>query len=130
MKARRFVLILSLAGIVSAHGAVDLTPVTSEFVLAGIKATLLNFKEKGHTITYAQPPGWHYAGGADRIRFTPPQIPQAFGEIDQSPLAAPQKFDEWTTQGLHERTLAAVPPDSQKVTLVSEERSPLLVSVR
>ena len=57
-----------------------------------------------------------HAGGAGRIRFTPPGLNQAFAEIDQVPLPAPQNFDDETKKALREKALGSMPPDSQNPT--------------
>jgi len=128
MKTPSLALLLSLVGVVSLHAGIDLTPVPGERVLEGIKFPQLNFQQNGRRITYEQPRGWTYAGGGSRISFTPPDAPQAQAEINQSPLPAPQSFDEETMKLLRAKTLAAVPPDSQNTVLVSEEKNPLRIA--
>ena len=128
MKMKVYALLLALAASGSGYAAVDLTPVTSEFVLAGIKSTILTFKDNGRAVSYAQPRGWAVAWGGPRIKFTPPNIPQAQGEIEQSPLQAPQPLTDETRKALVQQTIASLPPDSQDVAVVSDEANPLLVS--
>lgn len=110
------------------RAAIDFTPVPTEFMFSGVKFQQLLFKDNGRTVSYTQPRGWSYSGGAAKIRFTPPDVPQAQAEIEQSPLQAPQKFDDETKKALQQKTLAALPPDSANVTVVSEEMNPLLVN--
>jgi len=122
--------LLLMLGAISLHAAIDFTPGTGERVLAGIKFQQLIFQQDGRKISYEQPRGWKYTGDSLRIAFTPPNVPQAQAEIDQSPLPAPQNFDEATMKKLQENVLAAVPPDSQNVTLVSVEKNPLMINQR
>ena len=124
----RFLLLVALAASQSVHAGVDFTPTTSQRVLAGITFQQLNFRENGLRVTYEQPRGWSYSGGGSRIRFTPPDLTQAHGEIDQTPLRTPQAFDEPTKKALQEQTLAAIPADSQNVEIVSDESDPVLVN--
>lgn len=108
--------------------SIDFTPGHGERVLEGIKFTELYFHENGRKISYEQPRGWSYTGDSSRIRFIPPNVQQAFGEMAQAPLSAPQNFDEPTIKALQERALQAVPADSQDVTLVSAEKNPLMIN--
>ena len=59
---------------------------------------------------------------------TPPNLAQAKGEITQSPLPAAQAFDEEGIKALQQKALASVPPASEKVAVVSEEKSPIQVN--
>jgi hypothetical protein len=108
--------------------AIDLDPVPGERILDGIKFPQLSFKQDGKKIVYEQPRDWTYSGGGGSIKFTPPHLAQAQAEIDQSPLQKPQNLDEETVKALQAQVLASVPPNSQKVTLVSEEKNPLLIN--
>lgn len=130
MKTTACALLVAFAAATSCAAAIDFSPVTSEFVLAGIKSTLLTFKDKDRAISYAQPRGWSVTGGGPRIKFTPPDVPQAQGEIEQSRLESPQALDEAVRKALPQQTIATLPPDSQNVAVVSEEANPLLVSGR
>lgn len=125
MKAASPLLIVLLAG--TANASVDFTTTTSERVLSGVKFQQLVFHQDGRTITYEQPRGWKYSGDASRITLTPPDISQAEAAIEQSPLAAPQIFDERTMKTLQEMVMASVPGNSQNVTLVSAEKNPLMI---
>ena len=109
-------------------GAIDFNPVPGERVLDGIKFPQLFFKQDGKKIIYEQPRGWNYSGSTASIKFIPPHLVQAEAEIDQSPLQKPPKLDEETVKALQAQVLASVPPKSQNVTLVSEEKNPLLIN--
>lgn len=127
MNARLLSAFIALAGACPAHGALDLTPVTSEIVFVGVKSTLLNFKDKGRTISYGPPRGWTFAADPAGIRFTPPLLALAHAAIEQSPLGAPSPLNEETNKALQAAAIAAVPPESRNVTLVSEETNPLRI---
>ena len=125
MKTAALLLLLGLSALRSASAAIDFTPIPTEFVLVGIKARLLNFQHDGRTISYGPPNGWTYTGTADGIKFTPPDLAQAQATIEQSPVKGAPGFDEEGIKALQAATMAAVPPDSRNVSVVSEEKSPL-----
>src|SRR5919201_481501 len=128
MLARSAIAAVLGAMIASAKATIDFTPIPGERVLEGIKFPELYFHENGQKISYEQPRGWTYTGDSSRIRFMPPGIAQAFGEMAQAPLAAPQNFDEPTMKLLRERALQSVPSDSHDVTVVAAEKNPLMIS--
>lgn len=110
-----------------AHAAIDFTPRPGERVLEGIKFPQLHFNHAGKTITYEQPRGWTHSGGGASIKFTPPALAQATAEIEQTPLPAPQPFTDESVKILSAQARAAVPPDSQNVVVISEERNPFRI---
>jgi hypothetical protein len=120
---------LLLAGSVATGWCdIDFTPGIGERALEGIKFTELYFHENGRQISYEQPRGWSYTGDSNHIRFIPPNAQQAFGEMAQAPLAAPQNLDEPTMKLLQERTLQSVPPDSRDITVVAAAKNPLMIN--
>lgn len=120
MKISPISFFIFVACAISAQASIDLTPVPSERVLAGIKFPKLNFREDGRLITYEPPRNWRYTGGGQRLRLTPPELAQAHGEIDQIPLREPQEFNEETLKAIRENTLAALPQGNQHPEIVSE----------
>jgi hypothetical protein len=114
----------------SACAQIDFSPARGERELNGIKFPQLIFHHNGQAITYEQPRGWTCSGGGNSIRFAPPDIAQASGEISQSPLTQPQTFDEDATKAVVEAMAAAVPPNSTNVTVVNVEKNPLFMSGR
>jgi hypothetical protein len=113
---------------ISAQSGIDFTPATGERVLEGIKFPELYFHENGRKVSYEQPRGWNYSGDAAHIKFVPPDARQAFGEFSQAPLAKPQNFDEETIKLLEAAVVAALPPDSQEIIVVSAEKNPLMIN--
>jgi hypothetical protein len=128
MAKTRVTLLLLLTALSRLFASIDFTPGHGERVLEGIKFQELYFHENGRKISYEQPRGWSYTGDSSRIRFIPPDVQQAFGEMAQVPLSAPQNFDESTIKVLQERALQAVPAESQNVVLVSAEKNPLMIN--
>ena len=125
---RASILLLVLAYASAASAAIDFTPTTGERILDGIKFPQLIFKEDGRKVLYEPPRGWTYTGGGGSIKFTPPNISQAQGVIEQSPLPVPQVWNEATTKALQQQALASVPPGSLGVAIVSEEANPIMVN--
>lgn len=125
---RLLLLLASVLGAISVQAGIDFTPTTSERELEGMKFKQLNFKDNGRRVTYEQPRGWNYSGGGASIKFTPPELPQAQAEIDQTPLQAPQNLDEETMKALKAQVLASVPKESQNVVLVAEEKNPFRIN--
>jgi hypothetical protein len=121
-------LLVLVASILNAWCGIDFTPGIGERVLEGVKFTELYFHENGRQISYEQPRGWSYSGDSSHIRFTPPNVQQAFGEMAQAPLEAPQNFDEPTVKRLQERVLQSVPPDSRDVSVLAADKNPLMVN--
>jgi len=129
MIRKTFLIGLLAIGLQLTSGAAfELSTSEHETSLEGIKLKQLVFKDKGRTVWYQPPRNWTISGGAAKIRMTPRELTFAQGEVEQSPLPAPQKFDEELMKTLQEATLASVPPTSQKVTLVSAETNPLMVN--
>jgi len=122
------VLLLFGASVSSGWCGIDFTPGIGERVLEGIRFTELYFHENGRQISYEQPRGWTYTGDSSRIRFIPPNLQQAFGEMAQAPLPTPQNFDEPTMKLLQERVPQSVPPDSRDVSVVAAEKNPLMIN--
>jgi hypothetical protein len=128
MKRASALLGFSFACLSTAFAAIDFTPLTGERELNGVKFAQLVFHENGRNVVYEPPRTWTYSGGGPSIKFIPPKISLAEGEIQQQPLKAPLAFDEATTKALQAQTLAAVPSGSTTVTLLGEELNPLLVN--
>ena len=121
-------LVLLGVGGFKARGAIDLTPTTGERVLEGIVFKQLIFHEDGRRITYEPPRGWSYSGDASRIRFIPPDIAQAQGEIQQTPLSEPQNLDDARIKALRAEVLASVPKESQQSVVVAEEKNVVAIN--
>ena len=111
-----------------ATAAIVFSTQEQEQLLEGVKLKQLLFKDGKKTICYQPPRGWTVFGGSAGIRLVPRDLAQAHAQIDQSPLSEPQNFDPEVISALQRTTLASVPPESQKVALVSEEINPLLVN--
>lgn len=112
----------------AAYAEIDFTPAPGERVLEGIKFPQLFFHQNGRKISYEQPRGWTYSADSSRIRFTPPEVSQAFAEIAQTPLLQPEVLDEEATTRLQFKVMSSVPPNSTGAALVSAEKNPLMIA--
>ncbi len=128
MVTRSLTLALALVVVISAHADLRFTPRESSYELEGIKLQQLAFSDGGaNQITYQQPPGWTYAGSANKLVLHPPNQSQAEGSITKINLSKPGVFDETSMKELIQEALAAVPAESTNVALVSQEKNPVLI---
>jgi hypothetical protein len=119
---------LLAALLTSAQAGIDFTPASGERTLEGIVFKQLLFHQDGHTIAYEQPRGWTCTGDAAALKLTPPKVSQAQATVEQSPLSAPQGFDDATTKKLQQQVLASVPDEAHDVSVVSAEGNPLRIN--
>ena len=113
----------------SARADLQLTPKVSESWVDGAKIKFLAFSDgSGKDITYGPPTGWEYSGSTTRFTLRPPGKPQAEGTIARINLSQPAVFDDETMKKLTAEVLASVPGGSTNVTLVSQEKNPLLIA--
>jgi hypothetical protein len=126
MKPVLFLFYISLAA-ASARASIDFNPQVAEQALAGIVFKQLIFHEQNKPIAYQQPRGWSYSADAGRIRFTPPDVAQAHAVIEQSPLSAPQKFDEKTTKVLEQDVLNSV-PNATNLRMIGTQANPVIIN--
>jgi hypothetical protein len=114
--------------IASARADLHLAPKISEVWADGAKIKFLAFSdESGKDITYSPPTGWEYSGSTSRFTLHPPKKAQAEGTISRVSLNQPAVFDDETMKKLATEALASVPAGSTNVTLVSQEKNPLLI---
>ena len=112
----------------SARADLQLSPRTFESWVDGAKINLVVFSDgSGKDVTYGPPTGWEYSGSSARFTLRPPNKGQAEGTIVRVSLDRPAVFDEQTMKKLAAEVLACVPRGSTNVTLVSQEKNPLLI---
>lgn len=128
MISRIFLTCVLAAVHLTASAAIEFSAHEQERALEGVKFKLLFFKHNGKTIWYQPPRGWSVAGDSGGVKMTPPGLAQAQGEIAQSPLPAPQPFDAEMLKALQQKALASLPAGSEKVAVISEEKSPIRVN--
>jgi hypothetical protein len=116
---------LIIAAIVKAD--IDLTPTPMEYMSEGIKYQKLIFRKDQQRVEYNPPPGWSFRGSADRVQLTPTKKRFAEALIEAVPLAGPQPLDEKVVKALGQQFISSLPPGSQFVAIVGEERNPVLL---
>ena len=122
-------LLVGAVFIASARADLQLTPKISESWVDGAKIKLLAFSDgSGKDVTYGPPTGWEYSGNSTRFSLHPPKKPQALGTITSIKLSHPAVFDDETMKTLMAEVLASVPAGSADVTLVSQEKNPLMIA--
>lgn len=127
MKSALTTLVFATACAASAWGGIDFTPGEGTRTQEGIAFKQILFHQDGHIITYEQPRNWSYTGDAGGLRLSPPNVSQAQVTVQQTPLPAPQVFDEPTTKQLQQIALGAVPANAQNATILEEEVNPLQI---
>lgn len=128
MVSRSLTLLFALLFAASASAELQLNPVVSEYEGEGMKFRQLAFSDgSGKRITYSQPAGWEYSGSPNKLTVRPPNKPQAEGSITKLPLPKAAVFDEKTMKQLTAEALAAVPSGSTSVTLMAEEKNPIVI---
>jgi hypothetical protein len=110
-----------------AKAGIDLTPTPMEYMSEGIKYQKLIFRNDQQRVEYDPPPGWSFRGSADRVQLTPTKKRFAEALIEAVPLAGPQPLDEKVVKALEQQFISSLPSGSQFVTVVSEERNPVLL---
>ena len=128
MIARSTIILTYVMISLTARGSIDFTPSVGERVLEGIRFPELYFHDNGRKISYEQPRGWTYTGGAASIKFMPPDVRQAVAEITQAPLPKPQNFDENTMKSLQAKVVSFLSPDAGDVVVVSAEKNPVMIN--
>ena len=125
---RSLTLILSGAFfIVSARAELQLTPKVVEYKADGATLKHLEFSDGGKTVTYQSPRGWDCAGSASQLTLRPPNKAQVEATITRVPLPQPGSFDEESLKKLVSDAVALVPKGSENVSVVSQEKNPLLI---
>jgi hypothetical protein len=124
---RSAIVALFLTIALTAKSGIDLTPFADEYISEGIKYQKLTFRRDKQRVEYNPPPGWSFRGSAERVQLTPPKRRFAEALIEALPLAAPQRLDETVIKALEQQFISSLPSDSQFVTVVTEERNPVLL---
>ncbi len=112
----------------SARADLQLTPRLVDYELDGVKFKQLVFSDgSGKDITYSPPTGWEYSGSATKLSLRPPKKPQAEATVTKVTLSRPGVFDDESIKKITDEALASVPSSSTNVTLVSQEKNPLMI---
>lgn len=120
--------LLPLLFATTAQAALDLTPISADYVAQGITFQRVIFKQADQTsVSYEPPRGWSCRGGGNRLQLTPAGVTQAEASIQALPITAPQPLDEKNQSLLKEQFLNSLPPGSQKINLLNEEQNPVVL---
>jgi hypothetical protein len=109
-------------------GSIDFAPTTGHREVEGISFPQVVFHQDGHAISYEPPKGWTYTGDAKEFRLTPPKTTLAQAQIGQSPLPAPQVFDEATIKQLQQVVISSLPGDVKNVQVVPQEPTEIRIN--
>jgi len=109
-------------------GPIDFTPMTGQRELEGMVFPQLLFHQDGRVISYEPPRGWVSHGSSSQLVLTPPGTGQARATVEQLSLAVPQIFAPTTIANLRQILLSSLPPDAEKVKLLSEEANPVRIN--
>lgn len=123
-------LIFSLVALCAANASaqLQLTPQREQYELDGVKLEHLVFPNGETKATYSAPHGWDYSGSATQLVLHPPKKVQAEATITRVPLAPPGSFDEEQLTKLTAEATALVPKGSEKITIISQDKSPLAIN--
>lgn len=125
---RSLTLILSGAlFIASARAELQLAPKVVEYKADGATLKHLEFSDAGKTVTYESPRGWECAGSSSQLTLRPPNKAQVEATITRVSLSQPGSFDEESLKKLVSDAVMLVPKGSENVTIISQEKNPLLI---
>jgi len=113
--------------IASARAELQLTPKVVEYKADGATLKHLEFSDAGKTVTYQSPRGWEYSGSGNQLTLRPPSKTQVEATITRVPLSQPGSFDDESVKKLVSEAVLLVPNGSEKVSVVSQEKNPLLI---
>ena len=120
--------VIAASLIASARAELQLTPSVVQYELDGVKLKQLAFSDGAKQVTYQAPRGWEYSGSATQLTLRPPNKPQAEATITRIPLPQPSSFDAESLKKLVTDAVASVPKGSENVTVLSQEKNPLLMN--
>jgi hypothetical protein len=125
---RSLTLLLSSAFfIASAEGELQFTPKVVEYKGDGATLKHLEFSDAGKTVTYQSPRGWEFSGNSTQLTLRPPNKTQVEANITRVSLSQPGSFDDESLKKLVSDALALVPKGSENISVVSQEKNPLLI---
>ena len=127
---RSFLIILGAATTVARcfAGPIDFAPTSGHREVEGISFPQVIFHQDGHPISYEPPKGWTYTGDSKEFRLTPPKTTLAQAQIGQSPLPAPQVFDEATIKQLQQFVISSLPGDVTNVQVVPQQPNSIRIN--
>jgi hypothetical protein len=122
---RPLILLLLLTG--SGRAELHFSFQIHETDLDGVKLRQLVFSDGGKTVSYGPPRGWQFFGEEDRLRLLPPAGQPGEAVVNRTKLVQPQTFDQATMKRLTDSVTAGLPGGATHVTVVSQEKNPILI---
>jgi hypothetical protein len=114
--------------VATAEAELRLSPQPSEYELDGVKLHQIAFADGNKKVTYQPPRGWTYSGSPTQLILHPPNKTQAEATITRITLTATGKFDDETLKKLVVQATEALPRGSEKITVISQEKNPLMIN--
>jgi hypothetical protein len=111
----------------SARADLQLTPKLEEYDLDGVKLKHLVFSDEGKQVTYTPPRGWQYSGTADHLVLHPESGSAVEAVISRVKLPQAEVFTDAAMQRLSEEVVSSVESAASHVTVVSQQKNPLLL---
>lgn len=106
----------------NAYAAIDLTPSVTEIVEEGITYREVTFKTPEGKVLLNLSPGWSIRGQKESVQISAADK-SAEAVIARVPLLKLEPLDEAAITAFKKEVLAALPPGSAKVTVVSEAQN-------
>ena len=123
MRRTFFLFVCLAASLATARAAIDLNPALTEYTANGITFKQLVFKDDQKRITYELPPQWTYRALGDSVKLVPAANSTPDIMIQAIPLLSPQALDDKGIAAAREHFVRGMPPGSQTVKVLSEERN-------
>jgi hypothetical protein len=126
MLSRTTLALLIATVLTTARAAIELPPTPHESTCEGFTHKELHFKDGKRQAVYQLPKGWAFRPREDGVKLVPPD---SFADAVILAGAQPgsQPLDEKGIEEGKQEFLRTLPPGSQLVTIVSEQRNPVLL---
>jgi hypothetical protein len=126
MLSRTTIALLLTAVLTTARAAIELPPTPHESTCEGFTHKELHFKDGKRQAVYQLPGGWTFRPREGGVKLVPPD-PFADAIILAGSQPGSQPLDEKAIEEAKQEFLRTIPPGSQLVTIVSEQRNPVLL---
>lgn len=130
MLTRTILALLLAAACPSIRAAIEFPPVPHEATYEGFTYHELIFKDGKRQVVYQLPTQWAYRSKDGGVQLVPPKTEFAEAVIQAAPRPALKPLDERSIEEAKQDFLRNLPPGSQLVSIVSEQRNPVLLENR
>lgn len=128
MLTRTIFTLLFAAAFTPARAAIELPPVPHEATEEGFTYKQLLFKDGKRQVVYQMPPQWTYRPREGGAQLVPPNAEFVEALILAAPRPALNPLDEKGMEEAKQELVHNLPQGSQLVSIVSEERNPVLLN--